>query len=240
MLPKLIFNYRLAIFLYLFSSCFSSYSQTSVNAIIGNVGYENRHQVAVSDTSSEFELIQAHLAFTEKLFRQRNVEKLTETQKENRAKALVLLNEYWQNGQFPKNSAFPNERRPCFVDEDKTICAVGYLVEQTAGKELVQQINKWYQYDYILDMDLPALDKWIKEYGFSKTEIATIQPNYGPSRNLSSIQINKIRKIVFYNERNAGKTVNIAYRIRRNGKNKSGKGIFNQKRTSQKTCGNIV
>ncbi len=49
-----------------------------------------------------------------------------------RAHLLNLLHEYRSAGRFPKN--YEREgRKPRFIDRDGTICAVGYLIEQTAG-----------------------------------------------------------------------------------------------------------
>jgi hypothetical protein len=226
MLKEFVFNCISLIFLFLFSSPFYSYSQSTVNPIIGNAGYEDRHQVSVSDTSSEFELIQAHLDYVEKLLREKKVKHLSATQQQNRAKALDLLHTYWKNGQFPINTAYPNERKPCFVDENKTVCAVAYLVEQTAGGELVQQINEQYQYTYIHDMNCVELDKWILNYGFSKNEIATIQPTYYTPKQRNKIKRvkamrarkakkheKKIQEIISYKQERAGKIVQINYKI---------------------------
>lgn len=226
MLKEFVFNCISLIFLLLFNSPFYSYAQSTVNPIIGNTGYEERHQVSVSDTSSEFELIQAHLDYVEKLLRKKKVEHLSVTQKQNRAKALDLLNAYWKNGQFPINTAYPNVRKPCFVDENKTVCAVAYLVEQTAGSELVEQINKQYQYTYIHDMNCVELDKWVMNHGFTKNEIATIQPTYYTAKQRRKIERvkamrvrkakkheKKIHEIISYKKERAGKTIQINYKI---------------------------
>src|ERR1041384_3500069 len=54
-----------------------------------------------------------------------------------------------------------------FIDADKNICAVGYLIEQTSGREVAEQINATHQYDYLLDMHEPIIEKWAQEHGFS-------------------------------------------------------------------------
>ncbi|MCH8331176.1 MAG: hypothetical protein IH946_07320, partial [Bacteroidetes bacterium] len=93
---------------------------------------------------------------------------------------LNALKEYWQAGEFPKNYDYPGERRPCFIDKDRNICAVGYLVERSVNREFAETINSMFQYDYINSMDLPELLEWTEEHGFTLEEVATIQPTYGP------------------------------------------------------------
>ena len=91
---------------------------------------------------------------------------------------LDLLHEYRKAGSI-RQLRSPGGRRPCFIDRDGNICAVGYLVEQSAGRELAEQINAKYQYDYIRDMDLPELADWVAGSGLSLEEVAMIQPTYG-------------------------------------------------------------
>ncbi len=196
--------------------CFvNSSAQNSVNPIIGNAGYEARYQVAVSDTSSELAIVKAHLAYAEKLLKGKNAEHLSKEQQIKRKAILAHLHTYWQAEQFPVNTAYRNERRPCFVDENKTICAVGYLIEETAGSELVKTINAKYQYAFIQEMELAELDLWITDNGFTKEEIATIQPAYMPA--FKKKQVAKIRKIVGFQEKHEGKSIKVTYNLLKSG-----------------------
>ena len=104
---------------------------------------------------------------------------LPAAQHAKRAYVLGLLHQYALNGIFPTNRAYPDERKPCFIDADGTICAVGYLVEQTKGRQLAEQINAKHQYDLLLDMNEPAIKAWADEYGLTLEECAMIQPTYG-------------------------------------------------------------
>ncbi|HJW28324.1 MAG TPA: T9SS type A sorting domain-containing protein, partial [Saprospiraceae bacterium] len=122
--------------------------------------------------------IQTHLSYVENLLRQKDVSNLPPAVREKRAHLLDLLHDYWQAGKFPRNFDY-TDRRPCFIDKNNTICAVGYLVEKTAGLEVAEDINKSHQYDDIFDMNDAVVNNWINESGFSKTEIAMIQPDYG-------------------------------------------------------------
>ena len=91
---------------------------------------------------------------------------------------MQLLNEYWTNGNFPKNYDYEG-RIPCFIDRHGNICAVGYLIEKTEGREVAEMINEKHQYDYLLDMNEEVINKWANEYGLSVEECAMIQPTYG-------------------------------------------------------------
>jgi hypothetical protein len=115
----------------------------------------------------------------EQLLRQKYLTGLTKKQKRNREKVLDLLHEYWLNGVFPTNYDYPGERKPCFIDDDGKICAVGYLVEKTAGKNVAENINARHQYEYIKEMNESLVVDWATENGLSLEECAMIQPAYG-------------------------------------------------------------
>ena len=103
---------------------------------------------------------------------------LTKEQKSNRLKMLDLLHMYWTKGIFPKNYDYPGRRIPCFIDKDGNICAVGYLIAQTAGREVAERINAKFKYDYLLEMNDKTIDAWVEASGLSKVECAMIQPSY--------------------------------------------------------------
>jgi hypothetical protein len=171
---------QLAAMLFLVTSiCAQSPTQT-VNPIIGDESFVALFGFQPDEHTDNQLRVQAHLAYAEQKLRERPADGLTDQQKENREKVLDLLKEYWTNGIFPSNFDYPEERRPCFIDRNGNICAVGYLVEKTAGMELAQQINEKHQYDYLLDMNEPALEAWAEEHGFTLEECAMIQPAYQP------------------------------------------------------------
>lgn len=124
--------------------------------------------------------IKTHLLYVEKRLRENVPQDLTDEQRVQRFYALDLLNAYISAGKFPRNTAFPGERRPCFIDDFGTICAVGFLVEQTAGRDVARTINKAYQYAYLADMtdQLPLLTDWAEQHGLTLEECAMIQPSY--------------------------------------------------------------
>jgi hypothetical protein len=159
--------------------CAQSPKQT-VNPIIGDESFVALFGCQPDENTDNQLRIQAHLAYAEQKLRERPTDGLTAQQQENREKVLDLLKDYWTNGVFPSNFDYRDERRPCFIDRNGNICAVGYLVEKTAGMELAQQINEKHQYDYLLEMNEPALEAWAEEHGFTLEECAMIQPSYQP------------------------------------------------------------
>jgi hypothetical protein len=74
-----------------------------------------------------------------------------------------------------------NDRKPCFIDAKGNLCAVGYLIEQSVGRGVAEQINARYQYEYLMDMEWNVIDEWIASSGLTKLECAMIQPSYGPT-----------------------------------------------------------
>ena len=104
----------------------------------------------------------------------------TRPELEPRRKAILdALARYIAKGTTPHNYDLP-WRTPVFIDEEGTICAVGFLIESTAGRELPEKIAKQHRYDFIEDIarDMPEVQQWIADSGLTLEEIQTIQPAY--------------------------------------------------------------
>lgn len=153
----------------------------AVNPIIGDISFRETHGYSPTKETNENLRLQTHLKYVEQLLRDKDVSSLTKEQKENRVKTLDLLDEYWKAAAFPKNYDYPDRRVPCFIDKDGNICAVGYLIEQTAGRQVAEGINAKFKYEYLLAMNDPNIDSWIQSHGLTKEECALIQPTYGPT-----------------------------------------------------------
>lgn len=163
--------------------CLSNFASTfdnNINPILKNKSFIEKFGIEPSSTTDEILRIQTHLEYVENLLRNTKTKGLSKTQQTNRVHLLDLLHTYWQAVIFPKNYDM-EERKPCFIDKDGAICAVGYLVEQTAGRDMAEYINTQYQYANIKDIHLAKLNKWIKDSGLSLEECAMIQPNYTPT-----------------------------------------------------------
>lgn len=149
-----------------------------VNIILGDESFKRVFGRLPQAGDPEKLRISTHLAFVEQELRKADPENPEATALHNRKHLLNLLRDYREAGRFPVNYGYPGERKPCFIDKDGTICAVGYLIEQTSGRALAEKINIMHQYDYIQDMDMPELDEWIAQSGLSVKEFAMIQPAY--------------------------------------------------------------
>lgn len=154
------------------------HASNQVNALAGDRSFILKFGFKPTEKTNEKLRIQTHLSFVEKLLRKRDVSSLSAELQHNRKQLLDLLHTYWTAGVFPSNFDFPNTRKPCFIDRENRICAVGYLVEQTAGIEAANYINQHFPYDNLLDMKDPLLENWISGSGLTKTECALIQPTY--------------------------------------------------------------
>ena len=151
-----------------------------VNAVLGDKSFILAFNRAPIEGEDEQLRIQTHLSYVESILNNRQVVELTFRQRENRKIIIELLHEYWTGGRFPSNYDYPQERRPCFIDRNGNICAVGYLVEKTRSREMAEEINARHQYDFIYEMNEPSILAWAAEFGLSLEECAMIQPAYGP------------------------------------------------------------
>lgn len=149
-----------------------------INKVIGNAGIDFYYGANAANKISETEKIIAHLKYTHLLLLRTTLHIKDAAVRAKRLALLGHLNTYIKRGVFPVNSAY-NERKPCFIDEYGSYCAVGYLIQQTVGSELPEKINSLFQYEYLAAMQLQELNEWVAQSGFTLEELATIQPTYG-------------------------------------------------------------
>lgn len=157
-------------------------THNTVNAILGDVSFVKKFGNAPNAATNERLRLQTHLEYVEGLLRAADVSHLPKPLRERRATMLALLHEYRLTGEFPVNLDVPGERRPCFIDAAGNICAVGYLIERTAGRALAERITASHKYDFLATMQMPELDAWVTASGLTARECAMIQPSYGPPR----------------------------------------------------------
>lgn len=158
----------------------------SVNAVIGDISYLKTFGEVPSINIEESLRIKTHLMYVENLLRGRDVSSLSKEKQMKRLEMLNLLNTYWNAGEFPRNYDFQNQRVPCFIDRDGNICAVGYLIEHSSGREVAEEINVKFKYSPLHKMEDEAIEYWIESSGLTKKECAMIQPWYGynPNNNI--------------------------------------------------------
>ena len=149
----------------------------TINPVIGDISFEKKYGIAPDAGTDDHLRIATHLEYAETELRKRDVSGLSPEMRKKRARLLKLLFDYRSAGVFPKNYKYPG-RKPCFIDQDGAICAVGYLIEQTAGRAVAEDINGRHQYATIFEMKDRKVDEWIAQSGLSKEECALIQPGY--------------------------------------------------------------
>lgn len=148
-----------------------------VNAVIGDESYLATFGELPTTATAEDVRLRTHLAYVEGLLRARDVSHLTPRQRMNRALQLDRLHDYWQAGVFPRNTQRPG-RSPVFIDEEGRLCAVGHLVAASEGRAAAETIDADYRYALIEDITRPMLDAWALHNGFTRRELAMIQPSY--------------------------------------------------------------
>jgi hypothetical protein len=171
---------QILLMLFFITSICAQKPSNTVNPLIGDESFVALFGFQPDQHTDNQLRVQTHLSYAEYILRDRSVEGLSEQQKKNREMVLDHLRDYWTKGVFPANLDYPDERKPCFIDKNGNICAVGYLIEKTAGIEVARQINEKHQYDNLMDMHSPVIAAWAEEHGFTLEECATIQPTYGP------------------------------------------------------------
>lgn len=155
------------------------YAIHALNAVIGDAGWKS--VCGENKTVTETEKIAAHLQFVEEKLRANFPEGLTDEQRRNRLKLLDDLHVYGLAKKFPMNEHASVEREPTFIDCEGNSCAVGYLVEQSAGMEMAENLNGLYHNSYISEMHDVVLEMWMMENGLTAMDCAMIQPTYGGS-----------------------------------------------------------
>jgi hypothetical protein len=127
--------------------------------------------------------IRTHLATVERELRAKDVSSLASAQRAARSRNLDVLHEYWMRGIFPRNTDFPGERVPYFIDRYGTRCAMAYLIEQSGhgGGDFVARVAATHNNARIWELqDDPVLVAWLDQNGMTLAEAAQVQPSYAP------------------------------------------------------------
>jgi hypothetical protein len=155
--------------------CPFAYSQ-SINAILGDRSWTEHFGECNLAEATEKERISTHLNYVLQLLM---ADEATKSNGPKRERMLKLLQRYIDSAVFPQTFSYAfAERRPCFIDDEGRLCAVGYLIAETAGRTEAVRINAQFRFHYLLDMQDEKLLSWQKESGLSLKELAMIQPTY--------------------------------------------------------------
>src|ERR1051326_986852 len=122
-------------------------------------------------------LISTDLILVEQFLRGRDVSGLSRELREERTRNLDEFHAYIMAGNFPMNYDH-EERRPCFIDRDGGVCAVGNLLVRSGEKKLAYYLAQHNLYDYVKDMNVEELAEWQKTSGLTVEELSLIQPTY--------------------------------------------------------------
>lgn len=129
---------------------------------------------------SDVDRIQMHLLLVENYLNQHSLEGLSSEQTTRRGEMLDQLKAYALEGRFPINAQH-NTRTPYFIDHQGTACAVGHLLIQSGHEDFAYQVQSEMNHSYLLDMPYAEIGSWADAYGFTKAELAWIQPGYPPT-----------------------------------------------------------
>lgn len=146
----------------------------------------NKAALPVYEEQTERAWIRLHLALVEQTLRMRKVNGLSPAQVALRQRSLDDLHQYWMSGRFPINDEYAI-RTPIFIDKYDNFCAVGYLVKASGYEAVSRKIAANTNLAYVMDMQYPELDEWTAAHGFTKEELAWIQPGYPPVHSTASI-----------------------------------------------------
>lgn len=124
--------------------------------------------------------VKNHLRIVEKELLRQNVDYLSPELRQERAKNISRLHEYWTQGIYPKNLDSFVRRVPYFKDAINTPCAMAYLIEQSGHQDLVNSVARSNNHVYINDIQSGPVMDWIGNSGLTKAEAARVQPTYGP------------------------------------------------------------
>lgn len=138
-------------------------------------------KVAFADDHS---FVETDLLLVETFLRGRDISGLSDELRAARNKNLDAFHEYILAGDFPLNYDVEG-RRPCFIDKDGGVCAVGNLLVQSGKSELAYYIASEYQYAFVKEIAVSGMAEWQRTSGLSLEELALIQPSYSWKRNYS-------------------------------------------------------
>lgn len=123
---------------------------------------------------TDIDRIRMHLWMVEKKL------SLSASSSAERTQLIQTLAIYREAKQYPQNHYYAT-RRPYFIDEHGTACAVGHLLQQSGYGKFAQKISQETNDAYLNDMSYPEIGIWADAHGFAVEELALIQPGYPPS-----------------------------------------------------------
>ena len=127
----------------------------------------------------DIERIRTHLEMVEKILIHTPHVSFTATQLSNRSMLIEILSLYREAKNYPVNK-YHTVRRPYFIDHMGTACAVGHLLQKSGQEAFATRISQEMNYAYVMEMPYLEIDQWADANGFTREELALIQPGYQP------------------------------------------------------------
>ena len=178
-MKRLIFSFTILIMTFIWIYRTAADFNPPVNSVIGDISYVKKFGHLPAPGTDESIRIKTHLAYAELLLRKTETSYMNSETQLKREKLLGHLNNYWVAGLFPQNYDIKNERIHCFINKSSRICAIAYLIEKSAGRQMPENIYKEFKYHKIADVNNVALSEWITSNGLTREELGIIQPSYG-------------------------------------------------------------
>lgn len=121
-----------------------------------------------------------HYERVEQELLQADVSHLTDTQRQERQRAIAALRAYRERGEFGVNEQRPEERRFLFIDEGGRRCAVAHLLDVWGQGHVTQRVAEHANGALVVELaGDPELQRFLNDLGLSTWEAARIQ---GPSQ----------------------------------------------------------
>lgn len=129
---------------------------------------------------SDKERIRMHLWMVERLLQQ------SLSTSPARKQLIQTLASYREQKVYPQNH-YHSYRRPYFIDNHGTACAVGHLLQQSGYADVAKKISSEMNFAYLLDMPYKEIGQWADQHSFTLDELALIQPAYPPTTAWASL-----------------------------------------------------
>lgn len=107
-----------------------------------------------------------------------NREELRRMLAANRERQIRRVHAYAARGRFPRNTEFPGERLPHFLDDRGVPCAVAHLMIEDGRRADVERIARENNLVRVVDVQSGPLLEWVLGSGLLQEEAARIQPAY--------------------------------------------------------------
>ena len=126
---------------------------------------------------------------------------------QNRQTQIARLQKYASRGLFPINEGQSDRAVPIFVDQQKTHCAVGYLMHVDGHDSAVAEVVAADNLVQVMDANLAGLSHWVRMSGLTREEAALIQPGYPADSDATLLELQTTTPVLNLNGYTISETV---------------------------------